>query len=89
MLCPLQIDSNLPRGRSGTVLNGGAAAAGAEDRPALLVMQALEAITRISKGLPSALVTRTRPKLGVFWMPYPAIGYLASSHTLNRYGNSH
>ena len=50
-------------------MNGGPAAGGAQDRSALLVMQALEAITRISKGLPSALVTRTRPKLGMPHQP--------------------
>ena len=46
------------------MLNGGAASGGSQDRTVLLVMQALEAVTRLSKGLPSALITRTRPKLG-------------------------
>lgn len=53
----LQVETNLAAATQGR-------AGGADPSPTLLIPQALEAISRISKGFNANLCTRIRPEIG-------------------------
>ncbi len=66
LLQPLvaQLEGNLAAAAAGGGAAAAAAAAAGAPPPALLVQQALEAVTRVGKGLNVKLCTESRPELG-------------------------
>ncbi|PSC72015.1 exportin-T isoform X1 [Micractinium conductrix] len=66
LLQPLvaQMEGNLAAAAAGGAAAAAAAMPGAPPPPALLVQQALEAVTRVGKGLALKLCTEQRPELG-------------------------